>query len=179
MPLALKNIGGPQKFRIPFKNLSEHDFEVEFNFMQTSSAVSRPALQRSDSLMSAGNASPKQTAEGESPQQSPIEFSIQPNIVKIPAGAQAVMLMISAKLKNSYQLSAQTSQVDLQRSLSEPLSEKSEVPSMLTKSVSESQRLKRMLSTNIEKYNHLLVGKVRDTNMMFSFIVEASVIDVD
>lgn len=40
-------------------------------------------------------------------------------------------------------------------------------------------RLKRMLTTNIEKYNHLLVGKVRDTNMMFSFIVEASVIDVD
>ena len=50
---------------------------------------------------------------------------------------------------------------------------------MLAKSVSESQRMKRMLSTNIEKYNHLLVGKVRDTNMMFSFIVEASVIDVD
>jgi len=36
-----------------------------------------------------------------------------------------------------------------------------------------------MLTTSIEKYNHLLVGKVRDTNMMFSFIVEASVIDVD
>ena len=49
----------------------------------------------------------------------------------------------------------------------------------MTKTVSESQRLKRMLSTNIEKYNHLLVGKVRDTNMMFSFIVEASIIDVD
>jgi len=36
-----------------------------------------------------------------------------------------------------------------------------------------------MLSTNIEKYNHLLVGKVRDTQMMFSFIVEASIVDVD
>ena len=36
-----------------------------------------------------------------------------------------------------------------------------------------------MLTTNIEKYNHLLVGKVRDTNMMFSFIVEASIIDMD
>lgn len=105
MPLALKNVGGLQKFRIPFKNLSEHDFEVEFNFIQASTAVSQPALQRSDSIMSAGN-SPKQPDEKESPQQSPIEFSIQPNIVKIPAGVQAVMLMISAKLKNSYQLSA-------------------------------------------------------------------------
>ena len=35
----------------------------------------------------------------------------------------------------------------------------------------------RMMRTNIEKYNHLLVGKVRDTQMMFSFIVEASIID--
>ena len=50
----------------------------------------------------------------------------------------------------------------------------------LTKSVSsEAQRLKKMLSTNIEKYNHLLVGKVRETNMMFSFIVEASIIDIE
>ena len=39
--------------------------------------------------------------------------------------------------------------------------------------------MRRMLSTNIEKYNHLLVGKVRDTQLMFSFIVEASVIDVE
>ena len=51
MPLALKNLGGIQKFRIPFKNLSEHDFEVEFNFIQASQAVSEPALKRSDSLL--------------------------------------------------------------------------------------------------------------------------------
>ena len=36
-----------------------------------------------------------------------------------------------------------------------------------------------MLESDIEKYNHLLVGKVRDTQMMFSFIVEASIIDTD
>jgi len=42
------------------------------------------------------------TAQSET--ESPIEFSIQPNVVKIPAGVQAVMLMMSAKLKNSYQL---------------------------------------------------------------------------
>lgn len=36
--------------------------------------------------------------------QSPIEFVITPNLVKIPASNQAVMLNISAKLKNSYML---------------------------------------------------------------------------
>jgi len=35
------------------------------------------------------------------------------------------------------------------------------------------------LQTNIEKYNHLLVGKVRDTKLMFSFFIEASIIDVE
>ena len=30
VPIAMKCIGGLQKFRIPFKNLSEHDFEVDF-----------------------------------------------------------------------------------------------------------------------------------------------------
>ena len=35
------------------------------------------------------------------------------------------------------------------------------------------------MATKIEKYNHLLVGKVRDTQLMFSFFIEASIIDVD
>ena len=35
-----------------------------------------------------------------------------------------------------------------------------------------------MLSSNIEKYSHLLVAKVKDTSIMFSFFVEASIIDV-
>ena len=43
----------------------------------------------------------------------------------------------------------------------------------------EAEQIKRMLKSDIEKYNHLLVGKVRDTQMMFSFIVEASIIDTD
>ena len=38
--------------------------------------------------------------------------------------------------------------------------------------------MKRMLVTDIEKYNHLLIAKVKDTQLMFPFIVEASVIDV-
>ena len=40
-------------------------------------------------------------------------------------------------------------------------------------------RLRKLMATNIEKYNHLLVGKVRDTQLMFSFFIEASIIDVD
>ena len=67
IPIAMKNMAGIQKFRIPFKNLSEHDFEVEFNFHKMSSAVSQPALQRADSYSSNGEAV-------ENP--SPIEFTI-------------------------------------------------------------------------------------------------------
>ena len=39
------------------------------------------------------------------------------------------------------------------------------------------QRLDRMLSSNIEKYSHLLIAKVKDTQIMFSFFVEASIVD--
>ena len=31
----------------------------------------------------------------------------------------------------------------------------------------------------IEKYNHLLIGTVKDTQIMFSFFVEASIIEGD
>ncbi len=41
------------------------------------------------------------------------------------------------------------------------------------------ERAKLMLQSNIEKYSHLLIGKVRDTQMIFSFFIEASIIDVD
>ena len=41
------------------------------------------------------------------------------------------------------------------------------------------ERKRLMLKTDIEKYTHLLVGKVRDTQMIFSFFIEASIIDVD
>lgn len=44
---------------------------------------------------------------------------------------------------------------------------------------SAEERKRLMLKTDIEKYTHLLVGKVRDTQMIFSFFIEASIIDVD
>ena len=117
MPLALKNISGLQKFRIPFKNLSEHDFEVEFSFIQASKAVSLPALKRTKSTKSSSD-------ESIDSHESPIDFNITPNVVKIPAGVQAVMLNITAKLKNSYQLESESSSL-LQRANSEPLPERS------------------------------------------------------
>ncbi len=40
VPIAIKNLQGLQKFRIPFKNMSEHDFEVEFSFHSASQALS-------------------------------------------------------------------------------------------------------------------------------------------
>ena len=49
IPLAIKNISGQQKFRIPFKNTGEHDIEVEFSFHKASQAVNQPALMRSNS----------------------------------------------------------------------------------------------------------------------------------
>ena len=61
----MKIVGGQQKFRIPFKNLSDHDLDVEFNFLELSSAVSLPAIKRQNAV--AGETSDRL---------SPIEFSI-------------------------------------------------------------------------------------------------------
>ena len=93
IPLAIKNISGQQKFRIPFKNTGEQDIEVEFAFHKVSQAVNKPALLRSNSINS-----PDQKS------QSPIDFQIghTPAVVKIPANQGPVMVNVMAKLKNSY-----------------------------------------------------------------------------
>ena len=62
VPIAMKCIGGLQKFRIPFKNLSEHDFEVDFYFLQASSAVSLPALKRARSSQTTQSSSEEQSS---------------------------------------------------------------------------------------------------------------------
>jgi hypothetical protein len=67
--------------------------------------VSQPALLRQESA--GGKVTDRQ---------SPVEFSIQPNVVKIPAGTQAVMLNISAKLKNSYVLDLEQEELALTKS---------------------------------------------------------------
>ena len=65
----MKSIGELQKFRIPFRNLSEHDLEVEFNFAEASTAVSGPALRRQDSIQ-------LELEEDQNETQSPVEFMI-------------------------------------------------------------------------------------------------------
>jgi len=72
-----------------------------------------------------------------------------PNTAKIPAGSSTI-LNVMAKLKNSYQLA------QLSRQGSKGEEERPAPP---------------------ERYNHLLIAKVKDTQIMFSFIVEASVIE--
>ena len=81
---------------------------------------------------------------------SPIEFVAVPANVKVPANGTAI-LNIAAKLKNSYQLA----------------------------NIGKEQHAQPNHSRHPrpEKYNHLLIAKVKDTQIMFSFIVEAAVID--
>ena len=103
------------------------------------------------------------------------------------------MLNLTAKLKNSYVLEKEEEEaaVNLQRQNSQPEAtstiERRDSLSAISTSAQDfersnsddtQERLKRMQSTDIEKYSHLLIGKVKDTQFMFGFIVEASLIDV-
>lgn len=73
--------------------------------------------------------------------------------MKVPANG-SVILNIQAKLKNSYQLqifkNAKAAQTNPNFALA----------------------LKKP-----EKYTHLLIAKIKDTQVMFSFIIEATVIE--
>jgi len=48
-----------------------------------------------------------------------------------------------------------------------------------SKSKSGSQSPQSMKGSSVEKYNHLLIATVKDTQIMFSFYVEASIIEAD
>ena len=65
---------------------------------------------------------------------SPLEFAAMPSNLKIPPGGGAGILNIVAKLKNSYQLAA-------------------------LKETNKSDTF----NTRPEKYNHLLIAKIKDT----------------
>ena len=97
------------------------------------------------------------------------------------------MLNISAKLKNSYQLGG-AGPVPLQRANTAEVSARgSEMGAAADAGIKrhhsngEVNKLQRRLSAQsaIEKYSHLLVAKVKDTQIMFSFIIEASIIEAD
>ena len=74
-----------QKFKVPFKNDSCVDFEVEFFFLRTCAALGGRQ----------GQAQAQQRTEG------PLDLVVQPNTLKIGAKSQVIM-NITAKLKNSY-----------------------------------------------------------------------------
>lgn len=87
---------------------------------------------------------------------SPIEFSVvPPSTMKVPGNDGSIILNIQAKLKNSYQL--QTLK-DAKAALNNPA-------------------LAALQKKRPEKYNHLLIAKVKDTQVMFSFVIEATVIE--
>ena len=80
--------------------------------------------------------------------QSPIEFTVSPSLVKVSANSTGILNVVS-KLKNSYQLAS-------------------------ARDTTEQQDGKKKKS---EKYTHLLIGKVKDTQVMFSFIIDASLLE--
>lgn len=140
---------GFQKFRIPFKNLGGQEIEVEFAFQKQSQAVNSHALSRIDSSGIANSTS-----------QSPIDWTITPATLKIPANSVTTMLNVSAKLKNSYTIKKSPP-------LKKTNSEKSEEEGSLELSAPQLQRSNTMevkkQQSKTEKYNHLLIGKIKDT----------------
>ena len=79
--------------------------------------------------------------------------------MKMPA-QQVTILNVQAKLKNSYQLLSL-----------------SKTNSMPVKKSSKKVVGKGLLCS--EKYNHILVCKIKDSQIMFSFIIEASLLEQD
>ncbi len=136
VPLAIKKAQNGQKYRIPFKNTGPQDLEIEFTFMKTSTAITKPL------------------DENGKPALSPIEFTPLPSTLKIPQNGVGI-LNVAAKLKNSYQLQA--------------LSRQSTNDSDTASSSSNNKKA--------EKFNHLLIAKVKDTSLMFGFIIEASLVE--
>ena len=108
IPLAVKCLAGIQKFRVPFKNASEHEFEIDFSFLKSSQAVSLPAIKRAKKIGDKA-ASEEDDGENNDDEISPIEFSLPVTTLKVPASSQAVILNVSAKLKNSYILALEGS----------------------------------------------------------------------
>ena len=140
---------GQQKFRIPFKNTGGQEIEVEFMFQKHSTAVNSHALSR---MNSSGNSNLTNA--------SPVEWTIAPATLKIPANSQTTMLNVTAKLKNSYTIK----KCPQLKKVNSSNSEQSEELTM------EEPRLQRCNTMEVkkqqsktEKYNHLLIGKIKDT----------------
>jgi hypothetical protein len=72
--------------------------------------------------------------------------------MKVPANGGSIILNIQAKLKNSYQLQA-------------------------LKDSKQQASVAAAPPRRPEKYTHLLTARIKDTQIMFSFIIEATVIE--
>ena len=68
------------------------DLELEFNFLKISAAVNNAALLRAQEQNATSNL------------YSPIEFSVVPNTFKVSAGSVPLILILNAKLRNSYMM---------------------------------------------------------------------------
>lgn len=123
IPIAIRH-GQAQKFKIPFKGMvsNYHELEVEFNLLNLQAVVSPIGFKQA-------------------PHISPIEFSLQPNKIKINSQAQT-FLTVCAKVK-------------------QPKKKDEVVPKVQPH----------------EQYNHVLVGVVKDTSIIFSYILQVSVIE--
>ena len=76
-----------------------------------------------------------------SQQASPLELAANPSLVKVAPNAIG-LLNISAKLKNSFLLKQK-----------------------------EEEEMGPEKKKSKEVYNHMLIGRIKDTNIMFSFII--------
>lgn len=128
--------------------------EIEFTFAKQSAVIAGPASSTMETKKKGSNSGEESKNAPQPLTSSPVEFSVSaPSTMKIPSNG-SVILNIQAKLKNSYQLQnlkdAKAAQTN----------------------AALAQAMKRP-----EKYNHLLIAKIKDTQVMFSFIIEATVIE--
>ena len=86
---------------------------------------------------------------------SPLELAAQPTGMKICANQQ-VILNISARLKNSYLL------------------QQKEIES--STDLTERQKQKALRAMAKERFHHLLVARVKDTNMMYSYLIQVQLL---
>lgn len=105
--------------------------------------------------------------------QSPIEWTISPSSIKIPANSQTTMLNVVAKLKNSYTIKNQP----LKKSNSGGQEEDGKSALEGGRQLQRSNTFVEIKQQKTEKYSHLLIGRVKDSQIMFSFFVEATVVE--
>ena len=83
------------------------------------------------------------------------------------------MLNVSAKLKNSFTMNLPT----LKKSISSLKEESENELGHISHKLSRSNTMELKKQQKTEKYSHLLIAKVKDSQIMFSFFIEASIVE--